>query len=522
VTSHVTTEAARHSAAASELGLGLAGSVIKSRYRVNAVSLVSREVVVYSAEDTLHGRSIALKVLRDEFARDAEFVAAVRSQAGALAAAAHALRGVQRVHEYGATDTGQPFVALEWAEGATLREVLDAGGPLAVSAALRAAIRIGEALEALHHNRLLHGQLGPDSVLMVNDGERIQLVGVELAAAYCTPIGLRLRDEFALAYRAPEQIERGETTTATDVYALGMLLRQLLTGGKANQNGSALAATPPLLPPIQRIIATALEVRPVHRYPDISVMVNDIWGAMAVLTEPESRPRAVKARGNPRRRVRRRRPAFTFRITAAVVTAGIVAAVVWVAGFDRIVSHFQSRVTPPTVTAIPVERDASPPAEAPSAWATREPTPSLREPRSATDKSTERLAPEVGSPLSAPAPVRSRRERDANPPAEVPVWATREPTSGRPESRSLTDKSTLERPALGAGRPFPAPAVVRPQPVAPAAVGSRPRPAFESRTTAESLSPVERRVRTEQPAQAERTRPDDGSAAIDWLLKDQR
>jgi serine/threonine protein kinase len=523
VTSHVTTEAARQSAAAPEFSLGLAGSVIKSRYRVNAVSSVSREVVVYSAEDILHGRSIALKVLRDEFARDAEFVAAVRNQASALAAAAHALRGVQRVHEYGATDTGQLFVALEWAEGATLREVLDAGGPLAVPTALRAAIRIGEALEALHHNRLLHGQLGPDSVLMVNDGERIRLVGVELAAAYRTPIGLRLRDEFALAYRAPEQIERGETTTATDVYALGMLLRRLLTAGKASQTGSALAATPPLLPPLQRIIATALEARPVHRYPDISVMVNDIWGAMAALTEPESRPRVVKARGNPRRRVRRRGPAFTLRMTAAVVTAGIVAAVVWVAGFDRIVSHFQSRVTPPAVTAVPVERDASSPAESPSAWGTREPTSSLP-PRSVTDQSTERLAPEVGRPLSAPALVRSRRERDGNPPAELPAWATREPTSGRPESRALTDKSPLERPALGAGRPFPAPAVVRPQPVAPAAVGSRPRLAIESGAAPESVSPVERRVPTGQPAQAERTRPDagDGSAAIDWLLKDQR
>jgi hypothetical protein len=102
-----------------------------------------------------------------------------------------------------------------------------------------------------------------------------------------------------------------------------------------------------LSPPIQRIITTALEARPVHRYPDVSVMLNDIWGAMAVLTEPESRPRSVKARGNPRRRVRQRQPVFTLRMTAGVVTAGIVAAGVWVAGFDRIVSQFQSRVTPP-------------------------------------------------------------------------------------------------------------------------------------------------------------------------------
>jgi serine/threonine protein kinase len=482
VTSHVTAGAAGESASAPELGL--AGSVIKARYRVNAVASASREVVVYSAEDIHHGRSIALKVLRDEFARDAEFVAAVRNQAIALAVAAHALRDVQRVYEYGATETGQFFVALEWAEGATLREVLDAGGPLAVATALRVAIRIGEALEALHHNRLLHGQLGPESVLMVNDGERIRLVGVELAAAYRTPIGLRLRDEFSLAYRAPEQIERGETTAATDVYALGMLLRQLLTAGKASATGSPFAAAP-LSPPIQRIITTALEARPVHRYPDVSVMLNDIWGAMAVLTEPESRPRSVKARGNPRRRVRQRQPVFTLRMTAGVVTAGIVAAGVWVAGFDRIVSQFQSRVTPPAVTAVPVERDANPPTESPApAWATREPTSALRE----SVPVTERLAP-VAEKLTP-----ERRVPEERRAPEVP--------------RSFPTRSILSQPA-----------------VAPPALAIRPRPAVESRAPVESpTTPIERRIPTERPAPVERTGPDagDGSAAVDWLLKDQR
>jgi hypothetical protein len=356
VTSGAAAGTARQSAAAPEFSLGLAGSVIKARYRVNAVSSVGRDVVLYTAEDIRNGRSIALKVLRDEFARDAAFVAAVRTQAGALAVAAHVLRGVQRVHEFDVTDTGQFFVALEWAEGATLREVLDAGGALVVPTALRVAIRVGEALEALHHNRILHGHLGPDLVLMVTDGERIRLVGAELTAAYRTPIGLRLRDAFSLAYRAPEQIQRGETTEATDVYALGMLLRELLTAGRTSQTPGALTATPPLSPAIERIITTALDAQPERRYPDISVMVNDIWGATALLPEPESRPRSVKARGNPRRRVRQRRLPFTLRIAAAAVTAGIIAAVVWVAGFDRIVSRFHDPVTPPPVTAVPVDR----------------------------------------------------------------------------------------------------------------------------------------------------------------------
>jgi len=468
----VTVGAQRLSAAATpEFSLSLAGTVVQSRYRVNAVSSVNRDVVLYSAEHVGHGRSIALKVVRDEFARDARFVAAVRNQASALAVAAHALRGVQRVYECGVTDTGQCFVALEWVEGATLREVLDAGGALDVSTALRVAIRVGEALEALHHNRLVHGQLGPDSVLMVNDGERIRLVGAELTAAYCTPIGLRLRDAFAQAYRAPEQVERGETTEATDVYALGMLLRQLLTAGKAGQTGSALAATPPLSPTIQRIITTALEARPARRYPDISVMVNDIWGATAVLPEPESRPRSVKVRGNPRRRVRRRRRPFTLRMTAAVATAGLIAAVVWVTGLDRIVSRFHGEVTPPPVTAVPVHRD-------------------------------------LPRPSAVPAPAS----------------VTREPSWRPPESRAVKDESMVEPLVPAVANPVPVPVIVRQPAIAPSALSSPPRPAVESRAPAESEVAIERRTSAERPARMERsdTEVGDGGAVIDWLLKDRR
>jgi len=481
--------AARPSAASPEFSLGLAGSVVLSRYRVNAVSTVNRDVVIYGAEDVRHGRPIALKVLRDDVARDSKFTDAVRSQAGVLAAAGHVLRGVQRVHDCGVTDSGQLFVALEWVEGATLRGVLDAGGALDVSTALRIAVRVGEALEALHHHRIVHGELGPDSVLMVTDGERIRIVGTELTAAYRTPLGLRLRDELSLVYRAPEQLERGETTEASDVYALGVLLRQLLTAGRSGPAGSVFAA-PPMAPAIQRIIATALETRPVHRYPHVSEMVNDIWGATAVLAEPESRPRAVKARGNARRRVRRRRPPLSRPITAAVATAGVVAAVVWIVGFDaleRVITRFQSRVTPPPVTAVPVDR-------------TVVQTPGTAAPEPTTDE-------------GAPTPSEGDADTHRSTPPPAPRAVTDE-ASQRPEPRAAT---------------APAPAIVRPAPVAPA-VSARARPTVGSRrpaepsAPAESQAPVDRKSRAERTAQTERNGPDaaDGSAAVDWLLNDRR
>jgi serine/threonine protein kinase len=283
-------------AAAPERNLDLTGSVVKERYRINAVSSVSRDVVVYTAEDIRSVRPVALKVLRDEFAGDAEFVAAVWEQAGTLARFSHAHWGVARVYECDTLDNGNLFVALERTKGAPLREVLDARGAFDLYTALRIASRVGEALEALHRSRIIHGQLGPDSVLIVPNAygrEHVTLVGVELTAAYRTPIALRLREASSLSYRAPEQIERGETTEAADVYALGMLLRELLTAGRARETTGAQVALPPA---IERIITTALDARPEHRYPDISVMVNDMWGAQAMLAESEPRGRFMKPR----------------------------------------------------------------------------------------------------------------------------------------------------------------------------------------------------------------------------------
>jgi len=459
---------ARPPVAAPDRSLGLAGSVVKGRYRIDAVSSVSRAVVVYAAEDLRLRRPTALKVLREEFAADSRFVAAVRDQAGTLARLAHVHRGVARVYECDATDSGEVFVALEWTEGTAVREVVDACGALAPSTALRVAIQVGEALEALHREGIVHGRLGPDSVLMAKDGdgvERVKLVGVELTAAYRTPLGRGVGDAFPLAYLAPEQIERGETTEATDVYALGMLLRELLTGGRAGEATDALTA-PPLPPGIEGVIATALDAEAERRYPDISVMLNDMWGVAAGLAGPEPRARSVKPGADTHRRERRRPPHSTLRITAAVVTAGIIAVVVWAAAFERIASSLRDRVTPSAVTVVPVEGDAPPVAVQPF--------------------------------------------RTGQPEASARASAPGDETAAPPASGAVKETSTAKERS--------APVVVRQEPVGAPAVGRRPRPAVESGTLPTSRTQAERQARKD------RADPDlgDGSAIIDWLLKDQR
>src|SRR5262249_24139659 len=287
---------------------GLAPRIIKSRYRLDSIASVGRDVVVYAAEDVRSGRQIALEILRDEFAANAEFVVAVCEQATKLAKSVHVNRAVARVYECDKTEEGDVFVAREPLEGRALREILDERGALDPCTALRIASQIGEALEMLHHNGIIHGELGLESVLIVKDDdgtENPRLVGAELTAAHRTTIGLRLRDAVSLANLAPEQVELGQTTEATDVYALGRLLREMLTA-KGMRDADGIRRQPTTIPlTINRIITTALDVRASERYPDISVMVNEIWGAHTELSEPKTRGRGVSPVPSSNERVRR-------------------------------------------------------------------------------------------------------------------------------------------------------------------------------------------------------------------------
>jgi serine/threonine-protein kinase len=380
-----------------ERSLGLAGSIIRARYRVNAVASVSRDVVVYAAEELRYGRPIALKVLRDEVAGDAEFVAAARDQATTLAMSARAHRGLPRVYECGAADTGELFIALEPVKGATLREVLDARGALGPYTALRIASQVGEALETLHHSRIVHGQLDPESVLLVKDGdgmEHVTLTGVELTAAYRTASGRRRRETTPPAYLAPEQVEGGEATDATDQYALGMLLRELLTATRSPETSS-------LPPEIERIIATATDARPERRFPDVSVMVNDMWAVQTTLAETAPGPPSVKPRASIHRRQRRRRSQVPLRIAGAVAAAGIIAVVVWFALSGGLGTRARALLTAPAVTAVPVGQELAHPAAAPR------PAPAVeRQPQSG--------APAVEAAPPRPAESRTPGERDGS------------------------------------------------------------------------------------------------------------
>src|SRR5262249_13989042 len=151
----------------------------------------------------------------------------------------------------------------------------------------------------------------------------------------------------------------GQTTEATDVHALGRLLREMLTANEMHES-DGVRRQPPAIPlAVSRIITTALDLRPSERYPDISVMVNEIWGAHTELSEPKQRPRGQSpAPGISERALRIGRSIFG--VGPAVAAAAIVVVVIaWAAMSDRIASHFRPAAPAPVHISVPGDAGAS-------------------------------------------------------------------------------------------------------------------------------------------------------------------
>jgi serine/threonine protein kinase/tetratricopeptide (TPR) repeat protein len=192
--------------------------------------------VVYRARDTRLHRTVALKVLSQEYSRGAAQRQVLLKEARAAAALNHP--GVTTIYEVGEYDGGL-FIAMELVAGRTLRELLKEG-PFDARRAVRFAAQIAEALEAAHAQSVVHGDVKPENVLVQPD-ERIKLLDFGIArrtaeAALTTSTNSQNtldavpESSFAgtLAYMAPEQLRRESLDGRTDLFALGVVLYEMM------------------------------------------------------------------------------------------------------------------------------------------------------------------------------------------------------------------------------------------------------------------------------------------------------
>ena len=252
----------------------------------NRYSLTKRIAIggmgeVWAATDTVLGRQIAVKILRDDLVDSPVFLERFRAEARHTASLAHP--GIASVFDYGEDGVGDQRVAylvMELVPGQPLSKVMSQRGALPVNMALSVLAQAAEALHAAHLKGVVHRDVKPGNLLLLDDGTvKVTDFGIARAAnsAALTEVGQVIG---TARYIAPEQATGREATAASDVYSLGVIGYEMLAGHPpfSGDNAAALAMahvhqSPPPLPssvpePVQAVIAEALSKAPSDRPAD--------------------------------------------------------------------------------------------------------------------------------------------------------------------------------------------------------------------------------------------------------------
>ncbi|WP_190128289.1 Stk1 family PASTA domain-containing Ser/Thr kinase [Streptomyces mashuensis] len=277
----------------------LVDQLLDGRYRVEARIAVGGMATVYRALDTRLDRILALKVMHPSLAADGAFVERFIREAKSVARLDHP--NVVGVFDQG-TDGHYVYLAMEYVAGCTLRDVLRERGALSPRAALDVAEPVLAALGAAHRAGLVHRDMKPENVLIGDDG-RVKVADFGLVRAVDTATGTSTGAVLGtVSYLAPEQIEHGTADTRADVYACGVVLYEMLTGGKPHTGGTPAqvlyqhlhedvpppsAAVPGLAPELDALVAGATARDPERRPVDAAELLGLVRQARAALSDEQ-------------------------------------------------------------------------------------------------------------------------------------------------------------------------------------------------------------------------------------------
>ena len=215
----------------------LIGLLVDDRYRIQARLARGGMATVYVAHDERLDRPVALKVMHPHLAESADFVARFRREARASARIVSP--GVVSVFDQGVIH-GQGFLVMELIDGTNLRALLQAQGAFTVSQSLQYTQDILEALRAAHRVGVIHRDIKPENVLVPSEGPvRVTDFGLARAASEVSmsTTGSMLG---TVAYMAPEIATSGVCDARTDIYAVGIMLYEMLTGAVPWQGETAM------------------------------------------------------------------------------------------------------------------------------------------------------------------------------------------------------------------------------------------------------------------------------------------
>jgi beta-lactam-binding protein with PASTA domain/predicted Ser/Thr protein kinase len=274
-------------------------TVVDGRYRVLERIGSGGMADVYCAEDLQLGRNVALKVMHSRFAEDPEFVERFRREARNAAGLNH--QNVVSVYDRGEWD-GNYYIAMEYLGGRSLKQIVQQHGPLAPEDAIDLTVQVLRGARFAHRRGVIHRDIKPHNVIVDDEGRaKVTDFGIARAGASdMTQTGSILG---TAQYLSPEQAQGHAVDATSDLYSIGIMLYELLTGRVPFDGESAVSIAlkqvnerpvPPsalnrgVTPELEAVVLRALEKDPARRFPDADAFIAALEHARASLHGPPS------------------------------------------------------------------------------------------------------------------------------------------------------------------------------------------------------------------------------------------
>mgnify|MGYP000088977902 CR=1 FL=1 len=262
------------------------GMFIAERYEIIGKIGAGGMSDVYKAKDHVLGRFVAIKVLKQEFSEDVNFVTKFRTEAQSAAGLEHP--NIVNIYDVG-SENGMHYIVMEYVDGITLKTYIEKKGKLTYKEAVSIAIQVGRGIEAAHNKNIVHRDIKPQNIIISTEGKvKVTDFGIARAATSNT---INSDVMGSVHYSSPEQARNGFVDGKSDIYSLGIVMYEMVTGRVPFDGDTTVAVaiqhlqeemvpptayTPDLPISLEKIILKCTQKNPDRRYENMGELLIDL------------------------------------------------------------------------------------------------------------------------------------------------------------------------------------------------------------------------------------------------------